>query len=122
MVTLRELDKRLKLVEKRVKRISKALELSPAIYPLAWKKLTELDRGIVRVLIQAGREGKSTTEIAQALNLNNPSVSGRVVVYNRLKRIERMSDRLKGAPYVISSQKKWSMNWDDYKFLREESA
>lgn len=120
MVTLREVAKRLIILEKRVKKIYKVLELAQAVYPLEWKQFNDLDKSIITILIQSNREGASTTEIAQKLNLENPKTVGRVVIYERLKRIAKISNRLKGSPFVISSHRKWVMNWDDYDFLVEK--
>jgi len=117
MITNKELDRRLQLVESRVKEIMKTLELSPAVYPLRFKQFSDLDKNILKVLFNAGREGLSTTEIARNLGLESPEGSGRVTVWNRLKRMERASKRLKGFPFVVSERKKWSMNFDDYEFI-----
>lgn len=122
MVTLKGLEKRLTICEKRIKMLVKHLELSPVLHPLEWTSLNELDKRVLTVLIKSGRGDMSTTEIAEALNLENPKSSGRVIVYTSLKRIERLSKKSKGLPIVIPSRKKWSMNWDDFEFQLEKEG
>ena len=114
MVT--KLEKRVQRIEERLKRIEDAMELSPMIMSFDWKDFTERDKGILNFLLEKGREGASTTEIAEKLEFEEPETSGRTIVYTRLKRIERISKRLKGAPLVISERKRWYLNYDDFNF------
>ena len=122
MVTLQELNKRLLLVEKRVKRIYKEMALSPVVHPLEWDLLKDIDKEILKLLINAGMEGMSTTELAQALNLENPKHVGRVFVYERLRFIAKTSEQHKSFPFVISRHRKWLMNLDDFDFRIEKEA
>lgn len=106
------------LLDRRVKKIEKILELSDVV-TLDWKDFTDLDKAVLTVLNKVGRRGMSTTEIARELNLEAPKTSGRVLVWNSLKKIDRISKRLKGVPIVLTFKKKWSLNFDDYEFQFE---
>lgn len=115
------LESRLKLIEERLKRIEDILELSPTVVSFDWKEFNERDRRILEYLYSKGREGATTTEIAETLEFKNPETSGRTIVYRRLKRIERISRRIKGLPIVVYEMKKWLLNYDDFNFqLRKE--
>ena len=112
----RALERRLKLIEERLKRIEDELRLSPEIVSFNWKDFTERDKAILNYLLQKEREGATTTEIAEALGFPKPETSGRTIVYRRLKRIERVSRRIKGFPIVVYQSKRWMLNYDDFRF------
>lgn len=61
-------------------------------------------------------DGATTKEMAEVLQLNKPETSGRTIVWRRLKRIQNISKRMKGAPIVISERKRWVMNFDEFTF------
>ena len=112
----KSLESRLKRIEERLKRIEDILELSPTIVSFDWKEFNERDKEILEYLYCKGREGATTTEIATNLRFPNPESSGRTIVYRRLKRIERISRRIKGLPIVIYEAKRWFLNYDDFDF------
>jgi len=111
-----KLERRLRRIEDRLKRIEDTLELSETITSFEWKDFSERDKAILHTLLEKGREGASTTEIANALNLEAPETGGRTIVYTRLKRVERISRRIKGTPIVICERKRWYLNYDDFDF------
>jgi len=111
-----KIEARIKNLEARVKRIEDELQFSPGVVTFDWKDWNLLDQDILRVLSVKGRRGAATTEIARELNLDAPEASGRVTVYRRLKRIERISRKLKGYPLVVSDRKRWSLNFEDFQF------
>jgi hypothetical protein len=111
-----KIERRFRRFEERLKRIEDVLELSETVTSFDWKDFSERDKAILNALLERGREGASTTEIAEALNLEAPEAGGRTIVYTRLKRIERISRRLKGAPIVMSERKRWYLNYDDFNF------
>jgi len=110
-----KLERRVQRIEERLKRIEDVLELSPMVVSFDWKDFSDRDKAILNFLLSK-REGASTTEIAEALEFSEPETSGRTIVYTRLKRIERISKRLKGSPLVISERKRWYLNYDDFNF------
>lgn len=112
-----QFEKRLQRVEDRVKRIEKELTIGGMfIASFDWKQLNPTDRSILDMLLQRSSEGATTTEIAEALNIASPETSGRTLIYMRLKRIERISKRLKGAPIVIAERKRWYLNYEEFSF------
>jgi len=117
MVTM---EQRVAFLEKRVKEIMKFLAMVPIVAPWEWESFSEQDKAILKVLVRAGRGGLTTTGIAKALGLESPEGSGRVMVYKRLKRITKISERMKGAPLVLPDGRQWIMNWDDYDFAQLE--
>lgn len=121
MVTLAQ---EVALLKKRVKEIMKLLEMVPIVAPWEWESFLEKDKAILKVLVKAGREGLTTTDIAKALSLESPEGSGRVMVYKRLKRITKISERMKGTSIVLSDGRRWVMNFDDYEFaqVKEEGV
>ncbi len=117
----RSLESRLKRIEDRLKRIGDILELSPTITTFEWKDFNERDKGILNYLLRKERQGATTFEIAEAISLNAPETSGRTIVYRRLKRIERISRRIKGISIVIPERKRWYLNYDDFQFHVKEA-
>lgn len=84
--------------------------------------MTELDKRILKHLLGCEYRGATTTEMARALGLDNPESSGRTIIWRRLKRIEKISIRLKGMPIVITSVKRWLMNYDEFHFNSKQHA
>lgn len=114
-----KLERRVRRVERELSKILKVLELVPSIHISEWKELTDLDKEILKVLLEKKFAGETTTKIAERLQLPNPKVSGRVTVYVRLKKIAKISERLKGAPIVLSEEKRWKLNFDEFNFIEE---
>jgi len=115
-------ERRLERLEARVKRIEKELEIGGMVVTFDWKDFYQKDREILNFLLQKGREGATTTEIAQAVGFDAPETSGRTLVYAKLKRIERISNRLKGAPIIIMDRKRWFLNFEEFDFVGEAHA
>lgn len=111
-----KLEMRIKRIEARLKQIEDVLELSNTVSSFDWKEFSDKDQAILNFLLKKGREGATTTEIATELAFPNPETSGRTIVYTRLKRIERISRRIKGLPIVITERKRWYLNFDDFSF------
>ena len=120
MVTFAQLERKVAFLEKRMKEVMKFLQMVPVVAPWEWESFLEKDRVILKVLVRSDREGLTTTEIAKALSLESPEGSGRVMVYKSLKRIAKISERMKGTPFVISDGRRWVMNFDDYEFAKIE--
>lgn len=113
------MEKRLERLEARVKRIERELELGGVVVSFdGWTDFTERDKAILNTLLQKNRKGATTTEIAETIGLEAPETSGRTIVYTRLKRIARISNRLKGAPIVVSERKRWYLNYDEFDFVK----
>jgi hypothetical protein len=117
--TSRTIEKRFKKIEERLKRIEDELELSPAVTSFDWKEFSEEDKKILGILLAKERLGATTTEISEEMGHSDPEGSGRVLVYRKLKRIERVSKRVKGFPIVTSNGRRWSLNYDDFHFHME---
>ena len=115
-MSVANLLKRLDRIGERVKRIEWELELGGTLINFDWADLTERDKLILNTLLRRGRTGATTTKIAELIELESPEGSGRAIVYARLKRIERISKRLKGAPIVIPERRRWYLNFDEFKF------
>jgi len=122
-MSLTEIMRRVRKVEKEqqqqkhdLKRVKDILEMSSVVNPLAWKDFTDLDRQILKFLLEQKFKGATSTEIAQNIDLEAPKVSGRVKVWHRLKRMQRVSIRMKGDPIVILQRKRWHMNFEDFTF------
>jgi len=112
-----KLEKRLKSIEERLKRIEKELEFGGLIISsFDWKDFTDRDKAILNYLLQRGREGATSTEIAEAIGMDSPESGGRTIVYTKLRRIERISKRLKGQPIVVNERKRWFLNYDEFDF------
>lgn len=113
---------RLKNLENRVKRIEDELALSPTVTSFDWAGFHDRDKAILKFLLQKERAGETTTNIADALGFPDPEGAGRVKVYRSLRRVERVSRKLKGFPIVVYETRKWSLNYDDYQFIVKEPA
>ena len=109
-------DRKIKRLETRVKQIEDILELSPVVTSFNYKRIEDVDKKILKVLLGKDRNGATTTEIADDLGFSDPENSGRVTVYRRLKRIERVTTRLKSFPFVITENRRWFLNFEDYNF------
>ena len=116
-----KVEKRVERLEQRVKRIEKQLEIGGAVIAsFDWKEFLARDKQILNLLLQKGREGATTTEVATAIGLDNPETGGRTIVYERLKRIQRISTRLKDAPIVVMDSKRWFLNFNEFEFVGEK--
>jgi hypothetical protein len=113
---LKKIEERIDRLEKDIKKVKEILELVPVTEPLKWEILTEEEKRIIEYLLKKKFEGATTTEIAEALNMDSPTTSGRVIVWRRLKRVQRVSKRMKGAPLVVCEGKRWFMNYEEYSF------
>lgn len=112
-----KVEKRLKSVEERLKRIEKELEFGGLVVSsFDWKDFTDRDKAILTFLLNREREGATSTEIASAIGMDSPESGGRTIVYMRLKRIERISKRLKGQSIVINERKRWFLNYEEFDF------
>ena len=116
VMVAKKLETRVQRIEEKLKRIEDVLELGDIVTTFDWKDFSTLDKRILDKLLEKGREGSTTTEIAKELNLNEPETSGRTIVYTRFKRIERISRRIKGIPIIISERKRWYLNYEDFRF------
>lgn len=118
---MKQLERRIIRLERELKKVLDILELSPITNPFKWQDLTDLDKKILKHLLSQKHKGATTTEIAKALPLDNPEGSGRTIIWRRLKRIQNISKKLKGAPIVISERKCWIMNFDEFTFTETET-
>lgn len=113
------LEKEVRWVRRKMKRVAEQLELADNLNPLSLPDLLPRDHEIIKVLMASGRDGLSTTGIAKSLNYNLPETSGRTIVYRRLRRIAKISQRKKGFPILIRAGRQWRMNFDDFSFITE---
>lgn len=112
----RTVDVKIKRLERRVKRLEDVMEISPMLTTFDWEEFNIRDKAILKILLEKGRRGVTTTVIATELDFPEPEKTGRVIVYRRLKRMERISKRIKGFPIISCDRKKWSLNYDEFKF------
>jgi len=112
----KKLEIRVQRIEEKLRRIEDVLELGDIVTTFDWKDFSLLDKSVLDKLLEKGREGSTTTEIAKELNLKEPETSGRTIIYTRLKRIERISRRIKGIPIIVSERKRWYLNYEDFRF------
>lgn len=117
---IKDLQIEVKSIHKRLRKIEGALELLPTVTSFdGWKNLTLRDKKILTCLSQYGPEGTSTLQLAKDLDLNKPETSGRTIITRRLRRIQTVSLRVKGAPLVNHTGKKWALNFEDFVFELE---
>lgn len=120
-MSVKNITKRVQVIEARLKRVEDMLEISPTITGFDWKEFTDRDRVILDFLLSKEKAGAGLSEIAQTLaeplHLLNPDRSGKVIVSRRLKHIEKVSRRLKGFSIVLSDRRKWCLNYDDFQFV-----
>lgn len=119
MATLRQIEKRMDKIQRKVSTINNLLGImEPLIKPLEWSGLTERDQKVLAFLISQPRPKRFTsTQIAEAIGLQKPKVTGRVHVWNSLKRIKRIG-RKKGKKILNNDRRAntWEMNRDDFMF------
>lgn len=112
---VRDFQVRLRSVEKRLRKVESELEMLPAITSFkTWRSLTERDQAILTALYKYELEGASTLALAKDLDLNKPETSGRTIIARRLRSIQKISVKLKGAPVVIRQGRNWALNFEDY--------
>lgn len=112
---VRDFQVRLRSVEKRLRKVESELEMLPAITSFkTWRSLTERDQAILTALYKYELEGASTRALAEDLALNKPETSGRTIIARRLRSIQKISVKLKGAPVVIRQGRNWALNFEDY--------
>jgi len=111
-----KIERRIERLEERVRRVEKELELGGTIISFDWKDFSIRDKQILEALLRKGREGATTTELANTIGLNSPEAGGRTIVYTRLRRIERISKRLKGVSIIVMDRKRWFLNFDEFNF------
>lgn len=109
------LERRVRELEKDVKKIKEILQLAEVLNPITWEVFNDRQRRIIKYLLSKKYAGATTTEIAKAIGLDNPK-SGRTIIWRELKRIQRISKRMKGDPIVVCEGKRWTMNYDDFTF------
>lgn len=110
---LNKLEKQVTMLKKEVKLIKEQLGfLPPLLSPLEWESLDLLDKKILRLLLKKKGTFISTVKLGAFLHEH------RGKIWRHLKKIERISAKMKGEPIVAyySSKKAWAMNWDEYEF------
>lgn len=118
MPTTLQLERSIKELQKQMAQVRETIGLYPPLVdPLKWD-LKPLDKRVLNFLIEVPRGTRSTTtEIAAALGLTNPSKTGRVYVWRSLKRIQRMSKRKRKMILDLDRDKKtYGLNRDDFMF------
>jgi predicted Zn-ribbon and HTH transcriptional regulator len=108
------LEERVNTLERSVRQIKDQLAmLPPAIDPLSWKNFDDIDKQIITLLLKE-ENSLTSVQIAEKLQIN------RVKIWRHLKRIHKISKRLKGEPIIIydPSLKAWSMNTEEYDFKK----
>jgi len=116
---LAKLKERLTRLERWRHRIDDVLALLPeSIDPLTWKGLDYLDKEILQLLLMTNK-AYSTSEMASKIHKVH-----RTKVWRRMKRIQRVSKKLKGDFIVVfdPSSKKWSLNTEEFTFKQLEST
>lgn len=114
---IRHLELEVKGLKKRLSRIEADLELLPTVTSFdGWSSLTLRDKAILEALHGYEQDGATTLELAKKIGLAKPETSGRTIVNRRLKRIQEVSVRRKGASLVVRQSRKWVLNFEDFKF------
>ena len=119
MTTFNQLERRMKKLEKDVKRIKKLVGiLPPLVKPLEWDELSLRDKDVLKFLIEQPRNKRfTTTQIAESLHLDNPSKVGRVYVWKSLKRIQRIARKKRQRILDYDRvAKTWALNREDFMF------
>jgi len=115
---LSKLRERLTRLERWRHRVDDVLALLPeSIDPLTWKGLDYLDKAILQLLLTTNKP-YSTSEMAHKIRNVH-----RTKVWRHMKRIQRLSKKLKGDFIVVfdPSSKKWSLNTEEFTFKQLES-
>ena len=121
-VTLRQLNKKVTKLEKKMREVCDVLNLLPPVVdPTEWKRLHERDKAVLRFMISESDGNRdrwfTTSEIAEGIGLDKPSSSGRVQVWRSLRRIKRLQRRHhKRVILEDKGHKRWSLNSFDFRF------
>lgn len=107
---IRKLEKRLRKLERDMKRVKETLEMATPLNPLEWPELNELDKKIIKFLYE--HKLATSTEIASGIGLSE--TVGRVIVWKRLKRIVKVSQAKEGFPLLVKIGRKWALNSEDF--------
>jgi len=113
---LRHLEKRVKRLEKIVSEIKEQIGILPKrVNPFKSTLLTDLDKQVIKILLESQEELISNAKIAEKLNLN------RTKTWRSLKRIAKITEKGYGFPMVTFDPtfKKWSLNRTDYEIEAE---
>jgi len=113
---LAKLSARVRRLEREVRRIKEVLELTKPFNPFDWEELSPLEKEIFRHLLKRGWKGDTATNMAKLFGVPNPETSGRVKVYRKLRRIEKISMKKEGVPIVVLEGKRWLANFTEYDF------
>lgn len=109
---LSKLKERVTRLEKKVRKINDVLALLPeTVNLLSYKQFDFLDKQILTQLLS--NKTYSTTELARRIKNVH-----RTKVWRRLKKIQRVSSKLKGDSFVVfePSSKKWMLNTEEFEF------
>lgn len=115
-IDIEKIEKRVAKLERDMKKVKELLEMSTPIKPLEWSELSDLDKKILRFLYEKKLAGATTTQIAIGIGLERAETSGRVIVWKRLKRINRVSKEREGSPILVKEGRRWFLNFDDFTF------
>lgn len=122
-VTLRQLDKKVTKLEKKMREVRDILcLLPPTCDPTSWKELQERDHDVLRFMISNSRNKRddrcfTTSEIARGIGLKDPSGTGRVQAWRSLRRIKRLQRKYHKRVLLEDKRRKhWSLNWYDFEF------
>jgi biotin operon repressor len=113
---LRHLEKRMKRLEKIVSEIKEQIGILPKrINPFNSSLLTDLDKQVIKILLESQEELVSNAKIAEKLKLN------RTKTWRSLKRIAKITEKGYGYPLVTFEPtfKKWSLNRTDYEIMED---
>lgn len=113
-----KLKERVTRLERKVRKISDALALLPeTVDPLSWKQFDLLDKQILTQLLS--NKPYSTVELAHKIKNVH-----RTKVWRRLKKIQKVSLKLKGDSIVVfdPSTKKWALNTEEFEFKELASS
>ena len=121
-VTLRQLEKKVVKLEKKMIEVREILNLLPPICdPTTWKELQQRDEDTLRFMILESKGDRnrlfSTSEIAKSIGLNDPYGTGRVQVWRSLRKIKKLQRKHHKTVLLEDKEhKRWRLNWADFEF------